>query len=55
MRLLSYGPDARLKVKVSARNIVWYRDMAAILMDQLKEIWIDRELGVSTLASEIAR
>jgi peptide/nickel transport system substrate-binding protein len=33
-----------LKVKVSARNIVWYRDPTAILMDQLKEIWIDRKL-----------
>jgi peptide/nickel transport system substrate-binding protein len=44
MRLLGYGPDARLKVKVSARNIVCCRDTGAILMDQLKEIWIDREL-----------
>src|SRR5260370_27689125 len=44
MRSLGYGPDNRLKVKVSARNIAWYRDPAAILIDQLKEIWIDGEL-----------
>ena len=44
MRSLGYGPDNRLKVKVSARNIGWYRDPAAILIDQLKEIWIDAEL-----------
>lgn len=44
MRSLGYGPDGRLKVKVLARNIVWYRDPVAILMDLLKEIWIDGEL-----------
>jgi peptide/nickel transport system substrate-binding protein len=44
MRTLGYGPDNRLKVKVSARNLAIYRDPAAILMDQLKEIWIDGEL-----------
>lgn len=45
MRSLGYGPDGGLKVKVSARNIVWDRDPAAIPMDLLKEIWIDGELG----------
>jgi peptide/nickel transport system substrate-binding protein len=43
MRPLGYGPDNRLKVKLSTRNIAWYRDSAAILIDQLKEIWIDAE------------
>jgi len=27
MRSLGYGPDNRLKVKVSIRNIAWYRDL----------------------------
>jgi peptide/nickel transport system substrate-binding protein len=44
MRSVGYGPDNRLKVKVATRNIAWYRDPAAILIDQLKEIWIDGEL-----------
>ena len=45
IRSLGYGPDGGLKVKVSARNIVWNHDPAAIPMDLLKEIWIDGELG----------
>ena len=45
MRSLGYGPDGGLKVKVSARNIVWNHDPAAIPMDLLKEIWIDGERG----------
>ena len=36
MRSLGYGPDGGLKVKVSARNIVWNHDPAAIPMDLLK-------------------
>jgi peptide/nickel transport system substrate-binding protein len=28
-----YGPDNRLKVKVSTRNIAWYRDPAAVFID----------------------
>ena len=49
MRSLGFGPGNRLQVKVSARNIAWYRDPAAILIDQLKEIWIDGELDTSRL------
>jgi peptide/nickel transport system substrate-binding protein len=44
MRGLGFGPDKHLPVKVSARNLAVYRDPAAILIDQLKEIWIDGEL-----------
>jgi peptide/nickel transport system substrate-binding protein len=44
MRSLGYGPDKHLSVKVSARNLAIYRDPAAILIDQLKQIWIDGEL-----------
>ena len=46
MRGLGYGPDKRLKVKVSTRNIPVYRDPAVILIDQLKQIFIDGELDV---------
>ena len=44
MTRLGYGPDRRLAIKVAARNIPTYRDPAIILIDQLKEIWIDGEL-----------
>jgi peptide/nickel transport system substrate-binding protein len=39
-----YGPDKRIAVKVSIRNIVPTRDPAVILIDQLKQIYIDGEL-----------
>jgi peptide/nickel transport system substrate-binding protein len=39
-----YRPDHRLPVKVATRNIAQYRDPAVILIDQLKEIYIDGEL-----------
>ena len=55
MRSLGYGPDNRLKVKVSSRNIAWYRDPAAILIDQLKEIWIDGELDAVETASWVPK
>ena len=41
MQKLGYGPDKRLAVTVSTRNIPPYRDPAVILIDQLKEIYID--------------
>jgi peptide/nickel transport system substrate-binding protein len=44
MTKLGYGPDKHLPVKVSTRNIPVYRDPAVILIDQLKEIYIDGEL-----------
>ena len=44
MEGLGYGPDKRLKVKVATRNIATYRDPAVILIDHLKEIYIDGEL-----------
>jgi len=44
MEGLGYGPDKRLKVKVATRNIAVYRDPAVILIDHLKEIYIDGEL-----------
>ena len=44
MEKLGYGPDKRLEIKVSTRNVQPYRDAAIILIDQLKEIYIDGEL-----------
>jgi peptide/nickel transport system substrate-binding protein len=44
MEGLGYGPGKTLKVKVSTRNIAIYRDPAVILIDQLKQIYIDGEL-----------
>lgn len=46
MSARGYGPDKRLKVKLSTRNIPTYRDSAIILISQLKEIFIDGELDV---------
>jgi len=44
MEKLGYGPDKRLPLKVSARNLNSYRDPAVIAIDQLKEVYIDGEL-----------
>ena len=58
MQKAGYGPGKRLKIKVSTRNIPVYRDPAVILIDQLKEIYIDGELDVVETAnwfSKVAR
>jgi peptide/nickel transport system substrate-binding protein len=58
MQKAGYGPDKRLKVKISTRNIPVYRDPAVILIDQLKDIYIDGELDVVETAnwfSKVAR
>jgi peptide/nickel transport system substrate-binding protein len=39
-----YGPNNRLKLKLSTRNLPTYRDASVILISQLKEIFIDAEL-----------
>ena len=44
MEKLGYGPDKRLAVTVTTRNVAAYRDPAVILIDQLKEIYIDGTL-----------
>jgi peptide/nickel transport system substrate-binding protein len=41
---LGYGADHRLKIKVSTRDLPSHRDPAVILIDQLKEVYIDGEL-----------
>jgi peptide/nickel transport system substrate-binding protein len=58
MEKLGYGPNKRLAVKVSTRNIPPYRDPAVILIDHLKEIYIDGELDpveTSLWFSKVAR
>jgi peptide/nickel transport system substrate-binding protein len=44
MRQFGYGPDNRLKVKVTTPDLPIFRDPAVILIDQLKEIYVDGEL-----------
>ena len=44
MQKAGYGPDNRLKLQVSTRNVSYYRDPAVIVIDQLKQIYIDGEL-----------
>ena len=46
MTKLGYSAEKPLKIKVSTRNIPVYRDPAVILIDQLKQIYIDGELEV---------
>jgi peptide/nickel transport system substrate-binding protein len=46
MARLGFGPDKRIPIKVSTRNIGGYRDAAVILIDQLREIHFDAELEV---------
>ncbi len=44
MERLGYGPNNRLRVKVSARDTAAFRDPAVLLIDHLREIYIDAEL-----------
>ncbi len=55
MGKLGYGPDKRLKLKISTRNLPIYRDPAVILVDQLKDIYIDGELEVVETGSWFAK
>ncbi|MGE4046606.1 MAG: ABC transporter substrate-binding protein, partial [Acetobacteraceae bacterium] len=51
MEKYGYGPNNRLKMKVSHRNIPTHRDPGIILADQLKHIYIDAELDPTDTAS----
>jgi peptide/nickel transport system substrate-binding protein len=46
MRRLGYGPDNRLGARITTRETPLYRDPAVLLIDQLKEVYIDGELDV---------
>jgi peptide/nickel transport system substrate-binding protein len=45
MQNLGYGPDKRLPATVTTRNVSAYRDPSVLLIDQLKEIYIDGTLN----------
>ncbi|MBV9552650.1 MAG: ABC transporter substrate-binding protein, partial [Alphaproteobacteria bacterium] len=51
MQKLGYTADKHLAIKISTRNIPTYRDPAVILIDQLKEVWIDPELDAVETAN----
>ena len=51
MQKLGYGPNNRLKLKVSARNVPIYRDPGVIMIDQLREIYVDGELEIVETAN----
>ena len=55
MEKLGYGPGNRLKFKITTRDLRAYRDPAILLMDQLKEIYIDAELDAIELATYFPR
>ncbi len=46
MQKLGYGPDKRLSVPLTSRNVLAYRDPAVLAIDQLKEIYIDATLDL---------
>ena len=46
MESLGYGPNKRLKVKVSTRDFQAYKDPAVLLVDKLHQVWFDAELLV---------
>ena len=46
MQKLGYGPIKRLPVKVSIRDLPPPRNAAVLLIDQLKQIYIDGELEI---------
>jgi len=51
MEQLGYGPDRRLAVTVTTRNVAAYRDPSVLLIDQLKEVYVDGVLdAVDTTA-----
>src|SRR6185437_16209659 len=51
MQKLGYGPDKKLELKVSTRNVPTFRDPAVIMIDQLKEIYIDATLDAVETAN----
>jgi peptide/nickel transport system substrate-binding protein len=55
MKKAAYGPDNHLSIKLSTRNLAVYRDPGAILLDQLKEIWVDGELELIETANWVPK
>jgi peptide/nickel transport system substrate-binding protein len=46
MNSLGYGPNKRLKVKVSTRDLQISKDLAVLLIDQLNQIYFEAELEI---------
>lgn len=46
MESLGYGPNKRLKVRVSTRDFQNFKDPAVLLVDQLNRIYFDAELEI---------
>ena len=46
MSELGYGPNNRLKIKVSTRDFTTYKEPAVILVDQLNKLFFDAELEI---------
>src|SRR5215472_15285387 len=44
MEKLGYGPDHPLEIKLTSRDWSLYRDPAVLMIDQLKQVYIDGEL-----------
>ncbi len=55
MQGLGYGPDKRLKVTMSTRNVEGYRDAAVIAISQLSEIYIGAQLELIETANWFPR
>jgi peptide/nickel transport system substrate-binding protein len=51
MKALGYGPENRLNIKLSTRNVPPDRDSAVILTDQLKQIYVEAELEPIEIAN----
>jgi peptide/nickel transport system substrate-binding protein len=48
---LGYGPDRGLKVQVSVRDLPFFKVPAVLMIDQLKEVYIDGELEMVDTAN----
>lgn len=55
MEKAGYGPDKRLKVKLTTRGVALYKDPALLLQSQLKDIYIDAYLEVIETSLWFAR
>ena len=55
MQKLGYGPDHRLSIKVTTRDLHVYRDPAVLLIDQLKHVYIDGELELVDTAQNFPK
>jgi peptide/nickel transport system substrate-binding protein len=55
MQKLGYGPDNRLALKLSTRNVPGYRDAAVLGISQLREVYVDAELDLVDTANYFPR